>query len=103
MWCCAVLSGHFSHVPVPTSASCHLLHSSSLVTPWIDELIVATADRAPVNARCMLDEKNGSMKAGGWVSSTAAAHTAHTGGRAEHTRGMADDVVVQAQESQWPA
>ena len=69
----------------------------------MDELIIATVDRAPVNVRCMPDEKNGSMKAGRQVSSTAAAHTAHMGGRAEHTRGMADDVVVQAQESQWPA
>ena len=47
----------------------------------MDELIVTTVDRVQVNARCMLDEKNGSMKAGRWVSSTAAAHTAHTGGR----------------------
>ena len=67
--------------------------------PRMDELIIATVDRAPVNARCMPDEKNGSMKAGGQVSSTAAAHTVHTGGLAECTRGMADDVVVWAQES----
>ena len=69
----------------------------------MDELIVATVDRALVNARCMPDEKNGLMKAGGRVSSTAAAHTAHTGGWVECTRGMVDDVVVQAQESQRPA
>ena len=69
----------------------------------MDELIVATADRALVNARCMPDKKNSLMKAGRRVSSTAAAHTAHMGGWAECTRGMADDAVVWAQESQWPA
>ena len=93
MRCCAVLSGRFSHVPVPTSVSCHLVML----------LIVAMVDRALVNARCMPDEKNGSMKAGGWVSSTAAAHMVHMGGQAEHTRGIADDVVGHARESWWPA
>ena len=43
----------------------------------MDELIVTMVDRVPVNVRCMPDEKNGSMKAGRQVSSTAAAHTAH--------------------------
>ena len=38
--------------------------------PRMDKLIVATVDRVPVNVRCMLDEKSGLMKAGGWVSST---------------------------------
>ena len=51
----------------------------------MDELIVATADRVPVNARCMPDKKNGWMKAGRWVSSTAAAHAVHMGW-AEHTK-----------------
>ena len=69
----------------------------------MDELIVAMADRAPVNARCMPDEKNGSMKAGGRVSSTAAAHTAYMGGWAECTRGIADDAVGQARDSWQPA
>ena len=80
----------------------------------MDELIIATVDRVQVNARCMPDEKNGSMKAGGRVSSTAAAHTVHTGRRAECTRGIADNAVVgpekvsglldvQARESRWPA
>ena len=69
----------------------------------MDKLIITTVDRAPVNVRCMLDKKNGSMKAGGRVSSTAAAHTAHTARRVERTRGMADDVVVRAQESRRPA
>ena len=45
----------------------------------MDELIIAMADRVPVNVRCMPDKKNGWMKAGRWVSSTAAAHAAHTG------------------------
>ena len=45
----------------------------------MDELIIAMADRAPVNMRCMLDEKNGLMKAGRLVSSTAAAHAVHMG------------------------
>ena len=51
----------------------------------MDELIIAMADRVPVNTRCMPDEKNGSMKAGRQVSSTAAAHAVHTGW-AEHTK-----------------
>ena len=62
----------------------------------MDELIITLADRVPVNMRCMPDKKNGLMKAGGWVSSTAVAHMVHTGGQVECTRGIANDVVVRA-------
>lgn len=48
---------------VATRFVCQLAASSSLQSPLIEAEMETAADNAPVNARWIPDEKNGSMKA----------------------------------------
>ena len=48
---------------IATRSVCQLAATFSLQSPLMEAEIETAADNAPVNAKCMPDEKNGSMKA----------------------------------------